>query len=170
MSDDEIVARIEALSRAEFRAAVNAERRSTLAIGAFVLAWGQFDSTLGSMLQLLGVERYPVGPDDQLAELRRQFEQRDPTRLSDLDRIIAGVRAAAPVRNDLAHGVLGLSSPDGSADKLQLFCAPYRRPKGRAQRPAPQMAFHLISEIFRLADQLYEDRKEMEKLTRAVLA
>jgi hypothetical protein len=45
-----LVERIEALSRFEFRASVNAERRATLAVGALVLHWGQFDSSLGSMI------------------------------------------------------------------------------------------------------------------------
>jgi hypothetical protein len=58
-----LVERIEALSRSEFRAAVNAERRATLAIGALVLHWGQFDSSPGSMIQWMREKHEALGLD-----------------------------------------------------------------------------------------------------------
>jgi hypothetical protein len=75
--DEELAARIEALPRAEFRATVNATRRSTLAIGALILAWGQFDSSLGwevkearSLHENMGFSGFPENhPSDQSGQL-----------------------------------------------------------------------------------------------------
>ena len=59
--DRKLVEQIDALTRSEFRASVNATRRATLAIGVLVLHWGQFDSDVGSMIRLLGEQHKMLG-------------------------------------------------------------------------------------------------------------
>jgi hypothetical protein len=42
-------------------ASVNAERRTTLAVGALLLHWGQFDSSLGAMIELMRKKHGSLG-------------------------------------------------------------------------------------------------------------
>jgi hypothetical protein len=129
-----IVKQIAALSRSEFRASVNAERRATLAIGALVLHWGQFDSKLGSMIQwirekheALGLgglpEEHPSGVDDRLKLLRKFIKacSGDAAHLAEFDKLRGRLSRNRNIRNHLVHGATSLANevsferrPDGS--------------------------------------------------------
>lgn len=128
-----IVERIEALSRSEFRASVNAERRATLAIGALVFHWGQFDSSLGSMTrwmrekhEALGLgglpKEHPSGIDGRLKLLRKFIKEcsGDPAHLAGFDKLRTRVSRNKHIRDDLVHGTMSLANevsfkrgPDG---------------------------------------------------------
>ena len=128
-----IVERIEALSHSEFRASVNAERRATLAIGALVLHWGQFDSSLGSMIQwmrekhkALGLgglpDEHPSDMDGRLKLLRKFIKacSGDPAHLAEFDKLRGRLSRIKNIRNDLVHGAISLANevsfkrgPDG---------------------------------------------------------
>jgi hypothetical protein len=128
-----LVERIEALSRFEFRASVNAERRATLAIGALLLHWGQFDSSLGSMIQWMREKHEALGlgglpeehPGDHGGRLKllRKFIKAcsgDPAHLAEFDKLRERISRNTRIRNDLAHGAISLGNevsfergPDG---------------------------------------------------------
>jgi hypothetical protein len=141
-----IVERIEALSRSEFRASVNAERRATLAIGALVLHWGQFDSSLGSLIQwmrekheALGLsglpEEHPIGIDGRLNLLRKFIKEcsRDPVHLAGFDKLRARVSRNKNIRDDLVHGAMSLAN-EVSFDRGPDGFLRLRRPLGPDRR------------------------------------
>ena len=118
-----IVKQIAALSRSEFRASVNAERRATLAIGALVLHWGQFDSSLGSMIQsmrekhkALGLgglpNEHPSGIDGRLKLLRKFIKgcSGNPAHLAEFDKLRGRLSRNKNIRNDLVHGAISLAN------------------------------------------------------------
>jgi hypothetical protein len=118
-----LVERIEALSRSEFRAAVNAERRVTLAIGALVLHWGQFDSSPGSMIQWMREKHEALGlgglseehPSDHGGRLKllRKFIKAcngDPAHLAELDKLRERVSRNTRIHNDLVHWAMSLGN------------------------------------------------------------
>ena len=128
-----LVERIEALSRSEFRASVNAERRATLAVGALLLHWGQFDSSLGSMIELMRKKHESLGlgglpeehPGDHGGRLKllRKFIKAgsgNSAHLAEFDKLRERVSRNTRIRNDLAHGAMSLGNvvsfergPDG---------------------------------------------------------
>jgi hypothetical protein len=114
---------------------------------------------------------HPVSLKQHLQELRIGIGglSDNPQFRDDLDCLEATVVAATAVRNDIAHGAFGLSNPDGTLEKLRIICVPYRRPKGKPA-PKPQMVFHMVSELFRISDQIWDDRNKLESLVREACA
>jgi hypothetical protein len=128
-----LVEQIEALSRPEFRASVNVKRRATLAIGALLLHWGQFETSLGSMIEsmrkeheALGLgglpEEYPSDRGGRLKLLRKFIKacSSNPVRLAEFDKLRTRISRNTRIRNDLAHGAMSLGNivsfkrgPDG---------------------------------------------------------
>jgi hypothetical protein len=128
--------------RAEFRAIVNPERRATLAIGALILSWGQFDSSFGFLIkemrkrhQTLGLsgypEKHPNGQAGQFDLLRKVLLEciPDKTALHKFDSLRSLISAATVIRNDLVHGALSLHNPTHSDEGLSIFCLPSRKAK-----------------------------------------
>jgi hypothetical protein len=129
-----LVERIEALSRSEFRASVNAVRRATLAIGALVLHWGQFESGLGAFIdsmrekhEALGLgglpKEHPGDHGGRLKLLRKLIKEcsGDPAHLAAFDKLRERVSRNTRIRNNLCHGAISLGNevsfeqgPDGS--------------------------------------------------------
>ena len=177
-----LASEIEMLSRADFRAIVNAERRATLAIGALILSWGQFDSSLGFLIQemrerhqTLGLGGYPEEhPNDQAGQLSllRRFVRDcipDETALRTFDCLRPRISAATAIRNDLVHGALSLDNPTRPDEGLSVFCMPCRKAKKTASGVIParhEMVSHPVNAIFQAADQLREDLRELELLIR----
>ncbi len=140
--DKELSAQIESLSRSEFRATVNAERRATLAIGVLILHWGQFESSLGWMIKEsrernrnLGLSEFDgdhpndiAGKMGLLRRLIRPLTSNDE-QLREFDRISQTIGAASKVRDDLAHGAMGPGNSTGTADGVYVLCMPPRRAK-----------------------------------------
>jgi hypothetical protein len=184
--DRNLVEQIEMLTRSDFRASVNATRRATLAIGALILHWGQFDSSMGSMIEWmrarhreLGLDGFPnAHPSDQAGQLNllRKLIQAcspDGNQLREFDRIRQRISRATAIRDDLVHGALGLGNQTGTDEGLYIMCAPYRKPKKSTDRILPahlELRSHLVSEIFRAADDLWNDLHLLEGLVRVVLA
>jgi hypothetical protein len=118
-----LVEQIEALSRSEFRASVNVERRATLAIGALVLHWGQFENSLGLMIESMRKEHEALGlgglpeehPSDHGGRLRllRKFIKAcssNSAHLAEFDTLRERVSRNTRIRNDLAHGAMSLGN------------------------------------------------------------
>lgn len=181
--DASLVERIEALTRSEFRATVNPTRRATLAIGALVLHWGQFDSSVGSMIQwmkgkpkalgLLGVShQYPRGHRGQLKLLRKLFEacSDDHTRLTELDTLLERISRYTQIRDDLVHGAIGLDNRAGNNSGLGIICAPYRNPRKKDDPARLDIVTHALTEIFEAADRLNDDCRSLENLICLMLA
>ena len=137
-----IVERIETLSRSEFRASVNAERRATLAIGALVLHWGQFDSSLGTIIhwlrekhKALGLgglsEEHPSGLDSRLKLLRKFIKacSGDPAHLVEFDKLRGRLSRVTNIRHDLVHGAISLANEVSFQRGPDGVLRPY--PKGR---------------------------------------
>jgi hypothetical protein len=166
-----LVERIEALSRSEFRASVNAERRATLAIGALLLHWGQFDRSLGSMIQCmrerheaLGLgglpEEHPSGFKDRLKLLRKLIitSGGDPAHLAEFDELRGSVCRNMQIRDDLVHGAISLANevsfergPDGF---LRL-----RRPLGPERRDGTVAGIYVFCAPYR------KPRKKKDRMT-----
>jgi len=178
--DTTLVAQIEALTRSEFRAAVNEERRATLAIGALVFSWGQFDSRMGWMIKELKGLHERLGssalsgehPNNQAGQLRllRTFIQASATTtapLREFDRLRSRISAATAARDDVVHGALGLGSSTGTVEGIYLLCVPSRKAKRTNEGIVParhDFVFHLLSHIFQAADHLREDLGALESL------
>jgi hypothetical protein len=181
-----LIEQIEALSRSEFRASVNATRRATLAIGALILHWGQFDSSLGSMIEWMrekheafglgGLpEEHPRDHRGQLRLLRKLINgcSDDHVYLAEFDKLRERISRCTGIRDDLVHGAIGLGNKTGTDAGVYVFCAPYRKPRKKEGVILPghlQLVTHPLSEIFEAADELYEDCRLLEKLVRAILA
>src|SRR5258708_11627205 len=112
--DRKLVEQIDTLTRSDFRASINATRRATLAIGALVLHWGQFDSMILAHVQwlrekhkMLGFGGFPdAHPSDQAGQLNLlrkliQASSADPGHLSEFDRIRQVIVRTTSIRNDL---------------------------------------------------------------------
>jgi hypothetical protein len=188
-----LLEQIEALSRSEFRASVNVERRATLAIGALILHWGQFETSLGSMIDSMRKEHEALGlggfpeehPSDHGGRLKllRKFIKgcsSNSAHLSEFDKLRARVSRNTRIRNDLAHGAMCLGNvvsfkrgPDGT---LRLRLPLPERAEGtdagvclvcfrRARKKDGfQIVAHLLSELFEAADELYNDHESLDNL------
>jgi hypothetical protein len=113
-----LIEQIEALSRSEFRASVNVERRATLAIGALLLHWGQFENSLRSMIESIRKEHggpseeHPSSHGGRLKFLRKFIKacSSNPAHLVEFDELWVRVSRNTRIRNDLAHGAMSLGN------------------------------------------------------------
>jgi hypothetical protein len=183
-SRQELVDEIEALTRSEFRASVNAERRATLAIGALILHWGQFDSSLGWLMKEMRARHIKIGlggfpdehPGDQMGQLSllRKFIgacSDNPSDLREFDRLRERISRATSIRDDLVHGALAIGNTTGTDEGLYMFCMPARKPKKTSRgfvEARHEMVSHPLSEIFQAVDDLWDDLHALEVLVRRI--
>jgi hypothetical protein len=181
--DVRLVEEIEALTRTDFRASVNAERRATLAIGALVLAWGQLDSALGWMIselrkrhEALGLggrrDEHPFNQSDQLSLLRKFIKECSDGHLRDFDRLRERISRSTVIRDDLVHGALGLGNSLGTPDGVEIVCVPSQKSRKTENGfigARHEIVLHQINEIFLAADHLRDDRCALEELVSCAL-
>lgn len=165
----------ERIERDIFRRSLSGQRRATLAIGAIMLNWAQWDSDITQQIFVLrdciSREGRQIGGREvsslhstRLSQLRRLIVACSPENSEDVrtfDDLVRGATEITILRGKIAHGLSGLANPSGTDNDLRLaiFLPVNDQSKGGLQ-PTGTFDLPLIWDIFDAADKIWDARIE----------
>jgi hypothetical protein len=173
----------EKLKREAFRLTLNADQKATMAIGNIMLHWASWDGDitqhifhLKDIAEHRGIDTSSFKTQslhkDRLSTLRRlvRILTNDKSQeLRQLDTIYGIVAPLTNLRGSIAHGLMGLGNPEGTAEDLRLVVfSPGSDKIERVLLPSGHLDTPKVSEVFEAADQIWEQRDKLRLLVDAL--
>ncbi len=166
-------------TRNEFRWSLKPEQRATMAIGALILNWAQWDGDITQHVFFLrdrAVEKTSTPSawrvsslhKDRLRTLRRLVVALTSDRSEKVrkyDTITGTVAPLTVLRGAVAHGLVGLANPSGTQEDLRLaiFAPRQSEVDGELSRSAP-LDMPSVTQVFEAADIIWDERAKLRQL------